>query len=106
MTGKADFAEGDWRVVLEGPPTAGLIVVTAQRGGTFRETLAIAKAYVEARSSNRTLFACERRSVGATTCGVSKLASCLQITDFSRRAPSFGTPQHPTASPASTSLQP
>src|SRR6266496_2177711 len=49
MTGKADFTEGDWRIVLEGPPTAGMIVVTARRGGTFRETLAIAKAYVEAR---------------------------------------------------------
>src|SRR5437899_1015757 len=49
MAGKADFTEDEWRVVLEGPPTAGLIVVTAQRGGTFRETLAIAKAYVEAR---------------------------------------------------------
>ncbi len=49
MTGKADFTEGEWRVVLEGPPTAGMIVVTAQRGGTLRETLAIAKAYVEAR---------------------------------------------------------
>jgi hypothetical protein len=52
MTGKADFTEGDWRVVLEGPPTAGMIVVTAQRGGTFRETLAIAKAYVEARKQH------------------------------------------------------
>jgi hypothetical protein len=52
MTGKADFAESDWQVVLEGPPTAGLIVVTAQRGGTFRETLAIAKAYVDARKQH------------------------------------------------------
>jgi predicted outer membrane protein len=52
MTGKADFTEGDWRVVLEGPPTAGMIVVTAQRGGTFRETIAIAKAYVEARKQH------------------------------------------------------
>jgi hypothetical protein len=52
MTGKADFAEGDWQIVLEGPPTAGMIVVTAQRGGTFRETLAIAKAYVEARKQH------------------------------------------------------
>jgi hypothetical protein len=49
MTGKADFAADDWQIVLEGPPTAGLIVVTAQRGGIFRETLAIAKAYAEAR---------------------------------------------------------
>jgi len=49
MTGKADFTEEEWQIVLEGPPTAGMIVVTAQRGGTFRETLAIAKAYIEAR---------------------------------------------------------
>ena len=52
MTGKADFTEGEWRVVLEGPPSAGLIVVTAQRGGTLRETLAIAKAYVDARKEH------------------------------------------------------
>jgi hypothetical protein len=38
--------------VLEGPPTAGLIVATAQRGGTFREALAIGKAYVEARKEH------------------------------------------------------
>ena len=49
MTGKADFAEQEWQLVLQGPPSAGMIVVTAQRGGTFRETLALAKAYVEAR---------------------------------------------------------
>jgi len=49
MVGKADFTEDDWRIVLEGPPAAGMIVVTAQGGGTFREALAIAKAYVEAR---------------------------------------------------------
>src|SRR5207245_10069541 len=49
MTGKADFTEQEWRIVLEGPPSAGMIVVTAQRGGTFRETLAIAKAYTEPR---------------------------------------------------------
>jgi len=29
-----------------------MIVVTAQRGGTFRETIAIAKAYVEARQQH------------------------------------------------------
>jgi hypothetical protein len=52
MTGKADFTEDEWRIVLEGPPTAGMIVVTAQGGGTFRETLAIAKAYVEARKQH------------------------------------------------------
>lgn len=52
MTGKADFTQEEWQVVLEGPPSAGMIVVTAQRGGTFRETIAIAKAYVEARKKH------------------------------------------------------
>ncbi|MBV9425959.1 MAG: hypothetical protein JOZ98_23845 [Solirubrobacterales bacterium] len=49
MTGKADFTPQEWETVLEGPPSAGMIVVTAQRGGTFRETIAMAKAYAEAR---------------------------------------------------------
>jgi 2-succinyl-5-enolpyruvyl-6-hydroxy-3-cyclohexene-1-carboxylate synthase len=52
MTGKADFTKQEWDLVLEGPPSAGMIVVTAQRGGTIRETLAIAKAYVEARQQH------------------------------------------------------
>jgi hypothetical protein len=49
MTTKADFTEEEWALVLEAPPSAGIIVVTAQRGGTLRETLAMAKAYSEAR---------------------------------------------------------
>ena len=49
MTGKADFTPEEWGIVLEGPPSAGMIVIMAQRGGTFRETLAIGKAYAEAR---------------------------------------------------------
>ena len=52
MTGKADFTPSEWQTVLQGPPTAGMIVVTAQRGGTFRETLSIAKGYVEARQQH------------------------------------------------------
>lgn len=52
MTGKADFTPQEWELVLEGPPSAGMIVVTAQRGGTIRETVAIAKAYVEARQQH------------------------------------------------------
>ena len=49
MTGKGEFTPQEWETVLEGPPSAGMIVVTAQRGGTFRETIAMAKAYGEAR---------------------------------------------------------
>jgi hypothetical protein len=49
MTSKADFTVEEWKLILEGPPSAGLIVVTAQRGGMLRETMAIGKAYAEAR---------------------------------------------------------
>jgi hypothetical protein len=49
MTGKSDFTDEEWHLILEAPPTAGLIVVTAQRGGSFRETVAMAKSYAEAR---------------------------------------------------------
>ena len=52
MTGKAQFAPEEWDLILKGPPSAGLIVATAQRGGTFRESLSIAKAYVEARQQH------------------------------------------------------
>ena len=49
MTGKADFTPDEWESILHGPPTAGLIVITAQRGGVVRETLALTQSYVEAR---------------------------------------------------------
>ena len=52
MTSKSDFTTEEWQLILEAPPTAGLIVVTAQRGGSFRETVAMAKAYVEARQQH------------------------------------------------------
>lgn len=52
MTGKADFTEEEWKLVREGPPTAGLLVAAAQRGGTFREALALSKAYVDARKQH------------------------------------------------------
>jgi hypothetical protein len=52
MTTQAAFSPEEWKVVLEGPPTAGMIVVTAARGGTFRETIAMAKAYAEARGEH------------------------------------------------------
>jgi hypothetical protein len=49
MTAKADFTQEEWELILEGPPSAGLIVVTARRGGTIRESIAMGKAYAEAR---------------------------------------------------------
>jgi len=52
MTAKADFSPEEWKVVLEGPPTAGMIVVAAARGGMIRETIAMSKAYAEARAQH------------------------------------------------------
>ena len=52
MTGKTDFTAEEWETVAQGPPTAGMIVLTAQGGGTFRETFSIAKAYTEARGQH------------------------------------------------------
>jgi hypothetical protein len=52
MTTKSDFTTEEWQLILEAPPSAGMIVVTAQRGGSFRESIAIAKAYVEARKQH------------------------------------------------------
>ena len=52
MTSKTDFTAEEWQLILEAPPSAGMIVVTAQRGGSFRETIAMAKAYAEARQQH------------------------------------------------------
>ena len=52
MTTKAAFSPEEWKVVLEGPPAAGMIVITAARGGMFRETVAMSKAYTEARAEH------------------------------------------------------
>ena len=52
MTSKAEFEDVEWTVVLEGPPSAGMIVITAAKGGSFSETWAMSKAYAEARSAH------------------------------------------------------
>jgi hypothetical protein len=52
MTSKSDFTDEEWELILEAPPSAGMIVVTAQRGGSLRETIAMAKAYAEARQQH------------------------------------------------------
>ena len=52
MTSKQDFTPEEWELVREGPPSAGMLVITAQHGGTFRETVSMAKAYGEARQQH------------------------------------------------------
>jgi hypothetical protein len=52
MTGKADFTAEEWELVREGPPTAGIVALMADRGGTFRESWALARAYADARKEH------------------------------------------------------
>ncbi len=52
MTTKTDFSPEEWKVVLEGPPSAGMLVVTAAHGGMWRESIAMSKAYAEARAQH------------------------------------------------------
>ena len=52
MSVKSDFDDAEWDIVAEGPVTAGMIVLTADSGGTFRETLALARAYTDARKEH------------------------------------------------------
>ena len=48
MTTKAEFNAEEWDPIAQGPALAGLIVIASQRGGTIRESLAMAKVYKEA----------------------------------------------------------
>jgi hypothetical protein len=48
MTTKADFNAEEWSLVLEAPPVAGMIVMSAERGGRIREAVSMGKAYTEA----------------------------------------------------------
>ena len=48
MTTKADFTPEEWELILEGPTEAGKIVMTSERGGSFRESFSMSKAYAEA----------------------------------------------------------
>jgi hypothetical protein len=52
MTTKTAFTDEEWKTILEGPMTAGMILITASGGGTFRETFALAHAYDDARKAH------------------------------------------------------
>ncbi len=45
MTEKAEFNAEEWSLILEGAPTAAMIVIAAGKGGTIRESLSISKSY-------------------------------------------------------------
>lgn len=50
MTKKSEFNAEEWDRITEAPVLAALTVVIADRGGKIRESLALGKAYTEARS--------------------------------------------------------
>jgi hypothetical protein len=54
MTTKADFNAEEWEHIARAPALAGVMVIFADRGGTIRETIALGKAYSEARREGGT----------------------------------------------------
>ena len=52
MTQKADFNAEEWSTLVEAPVLAGMRVVTAGRGGTIRESMAMGKVYAAARQQH------------------------------------------------------
>ena len=51
MTTKSEFNADEWDRVAQAPALAALMVMFADRGGVVRESIALGKAYAEARSA-------------------------------------------------------
>jgi hypothetical protein len=49
MTTKSEFNADEWERVARAPALAGVMVALADRGGSFRESLALGKAYAAAK---------------------------------------------------------
>lgn len=49
MTTKTEFNAGEWETIARAPAFAALAVMLADRGGALRESIALGKAYAEAR---------------------------------------------------------
>ena len=49
MTTKEDFTPDEWEAISDGPVYAGMMIITASKGGTIRETFSMSKAWAEAR---------------------------------------------------------
>jgi hypothetical protein len=52
MATKADFNAEEWETIVQAPALAALRVIAAQRGGTIRESVQVAKVYSEAREQH------------------------------------------------------
>ena len=51
MTTKSEFNAEEWDRIARAPALAALMVITADRGGSIRESIALGKAYNEARQN-------------------------------------------------------
>ena len=49
MTRKEQFNAAEWEQIAEGPPLAAILVITASRGGSMRESLSVGEVYSDAR---------------------------------------------------------
>ena len=52
MTAKAEFNAEQWSVVAGAPLLAAMMVIAADRGGSVRESVAVARAYAQAREQH------------------------------------------------------
>jgi hypothetical protein len=52
MTRKADFNAEEWSTIIAGPLYAGMRVISADHGGTLRESVAMARVYQDAREQH------------------------------------------------------
>jgi hypothetical protein len=52
MTKRADFNADEWATVVDGPVYAALRVIAASHGGRLRESLAMGRAYQDARANH------------------------------------------------------
>ena len=52
MTRKEEFNAEEWERVAQGPPLAAILVITASRGGSMRESLSAGEVYSEAREDS------------------------------------------------------
>ena len=49
MATKEDFSPEEWEAISDGPVYAGMMTITASKGGTFREGFSMSKTWAEAR---------------------------------------------------------
>src|SRR6266496_4126926 len=79
------------------PP--GQVVAGPARTGSARWSRALARRLSTLASPSACSVCCTCCTPASLAYGVPKLASCLQIADFLRREPSFGTPHAPLTEP-------